>query len=358
MAKFNLNSLLSGTSLNNAESEEKGEKKSRKNHKVIPISVYDLVPSENNFYSMEQIEDLKTAIELAGGIKQNLTVTPLGNGKYKVLAGHRRRLASIALVEEGKTEYEFVPCGVETIEEDEELQEIREELLLILTNSQRDKTDWDKVEEVKRLRTILERYKKKEKLPGRVREIIAETLNTSAAQVGRMDSISKKLSEEFKEEFKEQKINISTAYELSILPEEAQQEVFEEYMENGSISINDVKEKRAEIKEESKEILEQKEKPEEEEESEEESEEEPEEEEKAEVKTDQKKEKIERLQSIPTMYEILKEMSVSELAEFICYRCDEVGRFCDFAIECNQSEKTDRHEICIKWLKMQAQKRR
>lgn len=353
MAKFNLNSLLSGTSLNKAEEEAGAEKKLEKlGFKIIPISVYDLVPSKDNFYSMEQIEDLKTAIELAGGVKQNLTVTPIGDGKYKVLAGHRRRLASLNLVEEGKTEYEFVPCGIENAEEDTELQGIREELLLILTNSQRDKTDWDKVEEVKRLRAILERYKKKEKIPGRVREIIAETLNTSAAQVGRMDSISKNLSESFKEEFKEQKINISTAYELSTLPEEAQQEVFEEYIQSGSISINDVKEKKAEVKAEpkaeEKEVIEHEEKAKEEEGIKEEE---------IKNKPEPGKEKTERFQPFPSMYEILKGMSISELAEFICYRCDGMGRFCDFAVECNQSKRTERHDICVRWLKMQAQKR-
>lgn len=251
MSKFNLNSLLSTTSLNNGMTENEGNKNSQKlGIKLIPVSVYDLVPSKDNFYSMQQIEELKTAIELAGGIKQNLTVTPLDNGKYKVLAGHRRLLASISLVEEGKTEYEFVPCGIEYVEEDTELQEIREELLLILMNSQRDKTDWDKVEEVKRLRTILERYKKREKIPGRMREIIADALNTSVAQVGRMESISKNLSQEFKEEFKEEKINISTAYELSTLPQAEQQSIYEEHVENGtSPNINAVKEKKAELKE-------------------------------------------------------------------------------------------------------------
>jgi ParB family chromosome partitioning protein len=196
---------------------------------------------------MEQIQDLKTAIELAGGVKQNLTVTPLGNGKYKVLAGHRRRLASLTLVEEGKKEYEFVPCGIEDVEADAELQEIRDELLLIVTNSQRDKTDWDKVEEVKRLRVVLERYKEKAKLPGRVREIIAEALNTSAAQVGRMDAISKNLTEEFQEEMKAQKVGLSVGYELSGLPEEKQKEAFEEYKQKGSLSIKDVKDKKEDM---------------------------------------------------------------------------------------------------------------
>lgn len=236
MSKFNLNSLLSGTSLNSGEG---GEEKKDRVLKVVSISVYDLIPSKDNFYSVEDIAELKDSIEMFG-VKQNLTVKQLENGKYMVIAGHRRRLASLALVEEGKKEFEFVPCGIET-----ELDEIKEQLLLITTNATaRQLTDWEKTQQAEKMRELLERYKKKEKLPGRMRELIAKTLKTSSAQIGRMDSITKNLSEDFKEEFKEQKINISTAYELSTLSEEAQQEVFTEYMGSGSISIKDVKEKR------------------------------------------------------------------------------------------------------------------
>ncbi|RCX20911.1 ParB-like chromosome segregation protein Spo0J [Anaerobacterium chartisolvens] len=253
MGKFNLNQLLSNASLNDnmAQAGQTGRepKKANKSKQpgsgIIPISVYDLIPSEDNFYSMRQIDELKTAIELAGGVKQNLNVTPLPNGKYKVLAGHRRRLASLALVEEGKREYEFIPCSIESSEEDAALQKIREELLIILTNSQREKTDWDKVEEVRRLRSVLERYKEKAKLPGRVREIIADTLNTSSTQVGRMDAISSNLSPEFKEELKQSNVNISTAYELSGLPEEKQQQAYQEYKDKGSLSIQAVKDIKA-----------------------------------------------------------------------------------------------------------------
>ena len=59
------------------------------------LSVFDLVPSEDNFYSMNDIEELKSKIELAGKVLQNFIVVPLGGGKYKVISGHRRRAACI-----------------------------------------------------------------------------------------------------------------------------------------------------------------------------------------------------------------------------------------------------------------------
>ena len=83
MSKFNLASLL-----NNQPPAKDSHKR---DFEIVPISVFDIEPSQDNFYSVEQIQELKAAIEIAGGIKQNGVVVPLGNGKYKLIAGHRRR---------------------------------------------------------------------------------------------------------------------------------------------------------------------------------------------------------------------------------------------------------------------------
>ena len=208
------------------------------------LSVFDLVPSEDNFYSMNDIEELKSKIELAGKVLQNFIVVPLGGGKYKVISGHRRRAACISLVEEGKPEYEFVPCTVEADEEDAEVQAIREEIMLIAANSQREKTAWDKIEEARRTRALLERIKKQEKLPGDMRKLVAQTLNTSPAQIGRFDAITRNLCPAFMEELKADRINISTAYELSGLSAEDQAAAFEEYRETGKVSIRDARERK------------------------------------------------------------------------------------------------------------------
>lgn len=208
------------------------------------LSVFDLVPSEDNFYSMNDIEELKSKIELAGKVLQNFIVVPLGGGKYKVISGHRRRAACIALVEEGKPEFEFVPCTVETDEEDAEVQAIREEIMLIAANSQREKTAWDKIEEARRTRALLERIKQQEKLPGDMRKLVAQTLNTSPAQIGRFDAITRNLCPAFMEELKADRINISTAYELSGLSAEDQAAAFEQFRETGEISIKAARERK------------------------------------------------------------------------------------------------------------------
>lgn len=237
MGKFNLASLLDNQP--QGEAKEKPERDRKKAFEVVPISVFDIEPSEENFYSVEQIQELKTAIELAGGIKQNGVVVPLGNGKYKAIAGHRRRLALIALVEEGKPEYEFFPCKIEDNEQEAQKQADREELLLILTNSQREKTDWEKMEEVRRLRAIMERNHQKG-----IRTKLAEALNASPASIGRLDAIAKHLIPEFKEEMREKRLGVSAAYELSGLPEEEQRRALEEYKANNGFSVEAARQKK------------------------------------------------------------------------------------------------------------------
>ena len=191
------------------------------------IDVEDLVPSEDNFYSMSAIDELAGLIELSGGVKQPGLVVPLGGGKYKVISGHRRRLASLQLVKQGKEAYRKMPCMVEDAgreqgPEADELRAIDEAILLITTNGQREKTDWDKVQEATRLRALLEKKRRFEKIPGETRKLIAEQLGTTPAQVGRYDSIAKHLIAAFKTWLEEGKINISVAYELSTMNEREQ----------------------------------------------------------------------------------------------------------------------------------------
>ena len=42
------------------------------------------MPSKDNFYSTENIDELAMSIELVGHIEQNLVVKPEAHGKYEV----------------------------------------------------------------------------------------------------------------------------------------------------------------------------------------------------------------------------------------------------------------------------------
>ena len=256
---FDLNSLLN-TKSKGAAVQAAGPAQEEENaFSVVMLDVEDLMPSKDNFYSTENIDELAAAIELSGCIEQNLVVKPEAHGKYEVIAGHRRRLAALKLVEEGKEEYRKVPCRIK-----KESDEIRDRLSLIFTNATaRQLTDWEKVKQAEELKEVLTEYKKalqeenkdkpkeeRERI-GRIREIVAQMLNTSTTQVGRMEAISNNLSQEFKGELEKGNINISTAHELSRLDEEGQKKAYEQYEEKGELHIKDVKpEEKEEITDE------------------------------------------------------------------------------------------------------------
>ena len=256
---FDLNSLLNTKSKGAAVQAEGPAQETENAFSVVMLDVEDLMPSKDNFYSTENIDELAEAIELSGCIEQNLVVKPEAHGKYEVIAGHRRRLAALKLVEEGKEEYRKVPCRIK-----KESDEIRDRLSLIFTNATaRQLTDWEKVKQAEELKEVLTEYKKalqeenkdkpkeeRERI-GRIREIVAGMLNTSTTQVGRMEAISNNLSQEFKGELEKGNINISTAHELSRLDEEGQKKAYEQYEEKGELHIKDVKpEEKEEITDE------------------------------------------------------------------------------------------------------------
>ncbi len=256
---FDLNSLLNTKSKGAAVQAEGPAQATENAFDVIMLDVEDLMPSKDNFYSTENIDELAAAIELSGCIEQNLVVKPEAHGKYEVIAGHRRRLAALKLVEEGKEEYRKVPCRIK-----KESDEIRDRLSLIFTNATaRQLTDWEKVKQADELKAVLTEYKKalqeenkdkpkeeRERI-GRIREIVAQMLNTSTTQIGRMEAISNNLSQDFKEELEKGNINISTAHELSRLDEEGQKKAYEQYEEKGELHIKDVKpEEKEEITDE------------------------------------------------------------------------------------------------------------
>ena len=215
-----------------------------KEHTIERISYSKLVPSEDNFYSMQEIEELKTAIELAGRVLDNLVVTPLNDGRYKILSGHRRHRAVGMLLAEGKTEYEFMPCSVEQITDTE--REVREKVLLIAANSQREKTAWDKLEEVRHMRDLQRKVKTECGLTGRVRDRVAQSLNISVSRVAKYESILNNLIPLLMEEIKAEGLPLSIAYELSRRNAAEQEAAYTQYAFTGVLPFPSDTQKRSE----------------------------------------------------------------------------------------------------------------
>lgn len=234
--KFNLSQLMNDQS-------KGADEKERMVFKVEFIPLEKLYPSEMNKYNVQDITELKASIELMG-LQQNLLVRAKGDG-YEVISGHRRLKAMTELYNEGNEQFKQIPC--KTIRTTDDIQA---ELQLLLANSTaRELTDYEKTYQAARLQELLEDIKNSGyKFTGRKREIVAQLMGVSSSQIARMDSINKKLSPELKEEFSEGSINITTAYELSRLPEEKQREVAEERKEGKEITPSIAKEKRTKLK--------------------------------------------------------------------------------------------------------------
>ena len=227
---FNINNFL------NAESK----KEIKSDWKPIKVSARKLrpAPDKKNFYHAEdkEIKDLAESIELIG-LQQYPVIRPVeGTDEYEVIAGHKRRLAILRLLDEGKAEYEMIPCRVETPDD------IRNELILIFTNStQRERTDYEKMREIERVRELLTEYQKTHELTGRRQNIIAEILGTNKTKVGTLDNINNNLIAPFVEEFAAGKISTSAANEIAGLEPDAQQALYETYKETGSLTAKDAK---------------------------------------------------------------------------------------------------------------------
>lgn len=227
---FNINDFLNAESKKDIKSDWKPVKVSAR--KLRPA------PDKTNFYHAEEkeIKDLAESIELIG-LQQYPVIRPVeGTDEYEVIAGHKRRLAILRLLDEGKAEYEMIPCKVETPDD------IRNELILIFTNStQRERTDYEKMREIERVRELLTEYQKTHELTGRKQNIIAEILGTNKTKVGTLDNINNNLIAPFKEEFAAGKISTSAANEIAGLDAEAQQALYETYKETGSLTAKAAK---------------------------------------------------------------------------------------------------------------------
>lgn len=212
--------------------------------KKIPAE--KLHPSDKNFYEMDpvEIEALKETIELVG-VQENLVVKKISAGEnagdYEIIAGHKRHRAVTELLAEGKEVSPLLPCKVES-----DADGVKNELILIFTNStQRERSDYCKMQEIQRVRELLEEYAKYNNVPGRKRDVIAGILNTSKSTIGRLDNIRRNIIPDFLEEYKAGKISTTAANEIAGATPEEQHQLLERYKETGSIKAKEA----AQIKE-------------------------------------------------------------------------------------------------------------
>ena len=187
------------------------------------LDVTEIIPNKDNFYALTDIEQLADDIERQD-LKSNLVVVKDGE-KYLLISGHRRLEAVKLLISEGRRTSTKVPCyiGRSGSEAENQLD------LIMLNKTQRKYSDADVMQEYERLtETLKELESEGKKINGRLRENIADMLNISSAQVGKIENIKHNAIPDVENAVKSGEMSISTANEVAKLAPEQQEQIIKE----------------------------------------------------------------------------------------------------------------------------------
>lgn len=209
------------------------------NIKMIEIS--KIKSSMDNFYSMSDVDILADDIERQG-LKHNLVVVEDSDnlGTYFIKSGHRRFTAIQQLVKDNRYTSKYVPCLVDGSKtKDENILD-----LIMLNATTRVMSDSEIYKQYEVLKETLERLKSDGiKIKGRMRDKLAEALNVSSAQVGKIENIKHNAVEEVKEAVANGDMTIATADTIAKLSEEEQVEIINE-KPVAEITSKEVKERK------------------------------------------------------------------------------------------------------------------
>lgn len=233
---------------NVADKIDRIEDKDKFNFRMIDINL--IVPNENNFFKItdEDIEELAKDIK-ENDIYHNLVVSPIENGKFKLISGERRLRAAKSIG------YTKVPCQIRNVD-----PLTSDEMLIQANWSARELTEYEKMTCVQKLNEIMEQKKKNgENIRGKRKDLIGESLNMSGTQAQRYITIAKKLIPELKELFSKQEITLIDSFDFSQLNEKQQKGIYEFLKNNEKVSKEEIYNLKKQIsrKEEEKSIIEQ-----------------------------------------------------------------------------------------------------
>lgn len=231
MGKFGFNELL------NTKSKTSGTV-SVEDFKEIWLSPYEVKPSESNFYSQENIEELADSF-LAVGQQQPVILGRI-NDEFRIVSGHRRNRALILNIERGYKEFEKARYLYR------DMTETMFELSLLIGNAyNRELTPWEKTQQAQKLKEALQKAKQEDglRIQGKLRDTIADIMNESSSNVARMDLINRSAVPEIKEQFAEGRMGISAAYEAAKLLPEQQKRIAEDVASGKSVQAKEIGQK-------------------------------------------------------------------------------------------------------------------
>lgn len=187
------------------------------------IDIEKVIPSSDNFYSLNEIELLADDIERQG-LKHNLVVyeNEKNPGTYVIKSGHRRFAAIKFLADSNRYNSKFVPCLIDCAKSKSE--NILD--LIMLNATTRVMSDAELFEQYEILRITLEELKSEgKKIGGRIRENIAAVLDISPAQVGKIENIKHNAVSEIQTAVENGEMSIAVADKVAKLSEENQKKL-------------------------------------------------------------------------------------------------------------------------------------
>lgn len=235
MAKFDMSKIKgmeAGAGLLNSASKMQ---KSKEMEMIFVMPNKIDFAEENKGISINAIDELADAIADVGLINP-IVVWQKEDGRYKIVAGERRYRAINKLIEDGRWNEDrpikcslFDPDKVDLALSDED----KEEYVRITENAeQRNKTDGDKLREMRKLKSLYEKLRKNGELSGiKTRTLLANDMKMGESSVAQLQKIENKGSEELIGAVLDDKMSISTAVDIANLPKVEQKDIVEKVLE-------------------------------------------------------------------------------------------------------------------------------
>jgi|GEM_PF-594050 len=213
-SKFNFGNIGSGL-LSEVSKEIRDHEKN--DMTIVRLPLDDIDRNENNKQSINDIEELAESIR-TGGLRQPIEVLKMPNGRYKLTAGERRYSAFVLLRDENPA-YSTIPATITNVASvDLPISDaLKEKYIIAVTNMERrNETDADRYDLFQIYKEVFtEARKNGYEVKGRVRDLIAERMNISPRQIGKMEYIEAHAPEELIHDIKTGNININQAEETS-----------------------------------------------------------------------------------------------------------------------------------------------
>lgn len=180
---------------------------------VVMLPAADIVANpENSIYEIGDVEPLKESLAKEG-VRNPLEVLPAQNGKYMLIAGHRRWTACRELAADGVAGFDLVPCVIRSYQNHDD-----EVLSLITSNiTNRELTQGEKLRQYEALKKIVAQKKADGEIKGRVRDEVARIMGKGTGSVNRLEAISGNCVPEVRGMYERGEITEARAYECSKL---------------------------------------------------------------------------------------------------------------------------------------------